>query len=389
MVNPGPFWLETPIRLFLAGGTDLPTVWTGDGFTTTVVVYLGISILALLLTTTVLTLGKSVRAFRKDREREHLEDKLRPSLRVRASDPEPDWDEWIPDLADGERTVVGELLIEDVSLLEGKQKTRLQELGRSLGLEEDAKDDLESGSHYRRLRALKTLAALEADVDPEWLARHVPDRRSEREAAIHVLAANPSSEAREVGIDLLLAEEPLSVYGIDGLHALLDENPAPLLRYLDDADPPNPQLLSQILLVVQFAGMPSGDPPLDGILACLDHDDSTIRERVFHVLATYGWHEDVREHVDVDAILDDPAVTVRSAAYRMFDDWGDDDARYMLSRAASREPDDRARVLIARGLQRKAPQSLSELRAEGTLSPSDRSWADIKHVIRRQPDPLR
>jgi len=389
MVNPGPFWLGLPIRLPLASRTDLPTVWTGDGFTTTVVVYLGIAILALLLTTTVLTLGKSVRAFRKDRERERLEDKLRPALRVRASDPEPEWTDWIPTLTEQERTVVADLLTEDMSLLEGKQKTRLQELGHALGLEEDAKDDLESASHYRRLHALKTLADLEAEVDPEWLARQVPDRRSEREAAVHVLAANPSPEAREVGIDLLFAEEPLSVYGIDGLHALVDENPAPLLRYLDDQPPSNPQLLSQILLVVQFAGMPSGDPPLDGILAGTNHDDPTIRERVFHVLATYGWHEDVREQVDVDAILEDPAVPVRSAAYRMFDDWGDDDARYMLSRAASREPDDRARVLIARGLQRKAPQSLSELRAEGTLSPSDRSWADIKHVIRRQPDPLR
>ena len=374
----------------------LPNIWTGAGFATSVVVWLGVTVLALLITTSILTLAKSVRSHRADVERERLEDELRPALRARTSDPEPGWQEWVSGLSEMERRVLTDLVVEDVKRLEGSQKERLLALGSALELEAHARAEIESRNHYRRLHGLKVLASIDADVDAAWLEAHVSDRRSEREAAVHVIASGGTGEdqhvtdaGREIGLSLLLRDEPLSVYGVDGLHALIEADPAPLLHVLADETLGNSDLLSQVLLAIQFAGLPTGDPPLSGVLGCLEHEEPRIRERTYHVLADYGWHPTVREQVTIDAVLSDPAVEVRSAAYRTFDEWGDDRARRMLSRAVTAESDDRARVIIARGLQRKAPQSISELKAEGSLSASNRSWADIKQVVRSQPDPLR
>jgi hypothetical protein len=378
---------------------ELPNLWTGAGFTATVIVWLGIGTLAILITTGALTLGKSVREYRADTRREEAKRRIRPAIRQRSSQDDPDWEAWVTELSSFERRVAADLVLDDLRILEGRQKDRLEALAAALDLDRTARADLESGGHFDRLRALDVLRRIEAAVEPDQVCDQIDDRRSEREAAAQLLAQQSAARATEVGLELLLQGQPMTVYGLDGLHALIGDDPAPVLTFLAERTVSSERLRSQALLVLAEAGVPRGDPPMDAVLEALENQDPVIRERACRVLGSYGWHPEVREALEgaagstdierLDQLVTDPVPAVRTAAYWMLDEWGDSTARRVLAESAARETDDHARVQIARALQRQRPQSIAELKAEGTFSPAARSWADIRHVIATQPDPLR
>lgn len=369
--------------------SNLPNVWTGAGVTTTVVLWLGITTLAILVTTGALTLGKSLREYRVDRQWVDAKQKLLPEIRDRENRTDPNWESWVAECSPFERNVTRDLLLEDLELLEGRHKRALQDLAVELDLDHEAYEYLRSEDHYQRLRGLDILTRLTAEVDPEEIRTSIADDQFEREAAIHLLAAQNHRRATDVGLDLLLRGEPMTVYGLEGLHRLIMSDPTPLLEYLAEESVANEKIHSQVLLVLEHAGVPGGNAPMEGVLDAATHDNSLIRERTCRVLGGYGWHPEVREALDVDALLTDPDVQVRIAAYWMVDEWGDKTARRKLAESTTRESDEHARVQIARALQRQRPQSLAELKAEGTFSHVDRSWADIRHVVGQKPNPLR
>lgn len=383
------FYYENYNFIQVQVGTDLPNIWTGAGMTTTVVVWLGVTTLAILVTTGVLTLGKSFREYRVDRKWADAKQRLLPEIRERENRTDPNWESWLAECSRLERDVARELLLEDLELLEGRNKRALQDLAVELNIDHEAHEYLRSEDHYRRLRGLGILTKLSVEVNPEDISSSIADDQFERDAAIHLLATQNHRRATDVGLELILQGDPMTVYGLEGLHKLIGSNPTPLLEYLAEESVANEKIRSQVLLVLEHAGIPAGNAPMDGVLEAAKHDNSLIRERACRVLGGYGWHPEVREALDVDALLTDPDVQVRIAAYWMVDEWGDKAARRKLAESTTRESDEHARVQIARALQRQRPQSLAELKAEGSFSHVDRSWADIRHVVDQKPNPLR
>lgn len=372
----------------LVTSSNLPNFWTGQGFTSRVVFWLGVFTLALLVTSAILTMGRSVKEYVKDQRRETLQEELRPELRSRIEQVDPGWDAWIASLTDTECTVLKEVMLDELQRVEGKREQRLQSLGDSLNLKEKALNSVRSITHYERLRGLGLLDALGISVTADFLATYLRTDRSEMEVAAHVLASDATNRDKEWALQVLLEYDCLTVYGMEGLFKLFAEDPTLLLEHLARKDVIADGMRHQALLVLERAGIPGTRVDMTGVLESLEHDEPRIRADAYRVLGQYGWHTGVRSEIDHERIVSDPSASVRTAAYQMLESWGDSDARGMVAAAVEHETDERARVTLSRALSQKAPESLPELKAEGTFSDTDRSWATISQVIENQPNPL-
>lgn len=369
--------------------TELPNIWAGGDIAMTVVIWLGIITLASLISTGGLTLGKSVVEYRADNRRRNVENALRPDILERSAVDEPSWNEWVRDLSQFEIDVTKDILMEDLRILEGHRKQTLRDLAFALDLPSDGGKYIRSDNYYRRLRGLQILNQLETEVNPETIRANISNRQSEREASAHLLAKQNDSDATKIGLEMLLQDKSMTIYGLEGLHQLIGSDPTPALNFLSTKSKVDDQILSQLLLVLGESGIPEGDAPIDGVLDALTNDDPLIRKRACRVLGGYGWNEEVRESVDVEALVTDSNQQVRVAAYLMLDEWGDEEARRKLAELATREPDEEARVQIARALQGQQPKSLSEVKALETFTSKDRSWAVIRQVVAHHHDPLK
>ena len=359
----------------------------------TLVIWVGIVILALLLASGSLTLGKSIAGYYADRRREAVEDAGRNDLHDRLGSDETSvsgqsaLSTWADSLSETEREVLVDLVREHARMLLGSERRRLIALAEELGLREEATTAIETGSRYDRLRGLSLLIAFDWAVDPEWLVDHVGTSRAEREAAIRVLGIDPSEDDRWMGIDASFAGGNLSVYGVDALFELLRADPSPLLTELSRREIADPGLQAQALLVVGHAETALDSAAVEGVVDLLDSDHATVRARACLALANYGWRTDLRDAVDTGALVADPDPDVRLAAYRMLGAWDDTTATDELIRAAQREDDPRAKLTALREL---GEDSAWVTWTDIGPSPTERlrRWAEAGDVLEPKGDPL-
>lgn len=362
------------------------TSWVNELFTTELVLTIAIVLLPLLISISVLTIGMSIYAYRADRRRAAFESAVRSEMLLRLGLDEPQWGEWVADLGDGQREVAIAQLEEYLNLLEGEDRDRLIELADHLGLESLARSGVESNSQDERCQGIHRLALLGAEVDHDWLLEHLTEARVEREAAVSLLVLEDRREARRRGVELLLAGDELTGYGVEMFYRLLEDDPVPAFDQLSEAELTNPDLLSQVLLVLSQLQMTDEAVPLDPIVAYLSHDHEVVRERACLVLGTYGWREGLREQVEVKRLLDDPSPRVRSATYRMLSEWGDEQAVATLAEAVETESHERARIFLIQAFD--AAGHDGEDIDDVAVYEHERTWASVPGVVKYRRDAL-
>lgn len=331
----GPTWqfLETGTVLFLLGFVALS---------------------ALLLVAAVLS--KAVRNRRRARRETRLETSVRQTVFEGVVATDTDWETVVAEFTERERDVLVGLLERGTELLTGTAAEDLTALAEAIDLRALARSKVESDRRAERLRGLSLFIEFGWTADPEWLLECTSADRDEAEAAIRILGNEPNPVTRLAGVELAMRQPSLSVYGTDALSELLEDDPAPLLEQLDRQDVEEPELLAQLLRVLVHTETATGDAPMGGVLACLDHDSPLVRGAACAVLGKYGWRSEVRDQADlvVSDLFDDPSVRVRIQAYEMLASWGDTAARAKLARAARSETNSRALFAIARGLGSEA-----------------------------------
>ena len=364
------------------------------------VIWAGIVVLALLLASGALTLGKSISEYYADRRREAVEETVRTQLyeRLDAEDPrdpgtdgeseragQPDLESWIASLSKTDRIVLESQLRDLVGVISGSDRDRLVDIAELLGLREEAVAAIESGNRQERLRGLSTILAFDWTVESGWLAGSLEDSRAEREAAIRLLAIQPTEDDRWLGTDLAFAGEQLSIYGVDSLFRLVRTDPAPLLHHLDRGEIEDAELLAQALLVVGHAEPTTDDPPVEGLVHLLDHDRGHVRAEACRALGGYGWRSEVRDAIDIGALVSDPDPQVRIAIYQTLAEWGDRDAVERLVEAAQREAEPRAKLAALRGLGEEAAWVL-ETDLDRDSAARLQPWIDVEETLRPNRD---
>ncbi|AUX08089.1 hypothetical protein AArcSl_0436 [Halalkaliarchaeum desulfuricum] len=365
-----------------------------------IVIWAGVIVLALLIVSGTMTLGKSISEYYADRRREAVEQAVRTQLyeRIDADNPrspedddesgrdgQSDLESWITSLSETERDVLESQIRDLVGVISGSDRDRLVEMAELLGLREEAVAGIESGNRHERLRGLSTILAFDWTLETEWLADTLGDSRAEREAAIRLLAVQPTEDDRWLGTDLAFAGGQLSIYGVDSLFRLVRTDPAPLLHHLDRGEIEDTELLVQALLVVGHAKTTTGDPPMEGVVRLLDHDSAPVRAEACRALGGYGWRENIRNVVDVGALASDPDPKVRIGIYRTLVEWRDRDAVDQLVEAAQRETDPRAKLTALRGLGDEAAWVLEtdlDRKSAARLQP----WIDVEGTLQPRRD---
>lgn len=336
------------------GATMVPAQAMDTYVSVTLVVWAGIVVLALLLTSGGLTLGKSISEYYADRRRDAVAEAVRTRLYDQLDDDAPEISSWVESLSETERNVLEAQVRELVDVVSGSDRDRLVELAVVLGLRDAARESIEDGDRRERLHGLSTLVAFEWEVEANWLTHNLKGNRSEREAAIRILGLEPTERDRRLGVDLAFADGSLSVYGVDALFRLVRENPSPLLSELDCGEVEDPRLLRQALLVVGHAETSVGKAPMGGVVRLLQSEHAVVRAGAVRALGPYGWRDDVRAAVDIEALVSDPEMEVRVAAYRTLGAWGDRDATELLVAAAETESKQRARLIALQQLGEEA-----------------------------------
>ncbi|MFW6153113.1 MAG: hypothetical protein ACOC42_02000 [Halobacteriota archaeon] len=347
-----------------------------------VVLGLAIVLVALLVSLFAVTMGLALLAHRRDADRDAVRAEVRSDLLDRLGRDDPGWDEWVGGLDPTRRAVVLDVLEAYLEMLTGEDHARLVDLAGVLGLEESARASIDSTDTEARCAGLRQLALLERPVDPAWLLPRITTARVERESAIPVLALEPSN--REMAIELLLEGDHLTGFGMKALYQLIEGDANPLIERLDAIT--SPDLLAQVLLVLAEVPLSDAPTPVEPIIDLLGHEDERIRARACLVLASAGWRADLRERLDLDALLDDEPL-VRAAAYRMLGDWRDERSRERLRNALEGETDRRARISLVRSLLDHGRRG-DRFVLEAAVEPDGLAWARIDDVARRGHDPL-
>lgn len=347
----------------------------------TFVVALILIIGTLLGLLTIGILGKSYLELRRNRHYSAVRRSVRQSFYERLADSDPDWDPLVSSLSDVERRVLVDELARSTELLKGEKTADLSRLAESLELRDNAKSAIQSNSRYRRLWGLKLFIKFGWTADPEWLLNATSAHRDEREAAIRVLANSPDRVTRLAGVEMAFRFDGLSVYGMNALYLLVRDDPTPLLEQLDRQDLTHSTLLAQLLRILVQSDTFTGDAPMDGVLACLDHESAAVRRSACAALADYGWRPDVRDEVDliISDLFEDPSTAVRISAYEMLGSWGDTAARAKLARAAESEAGSRALFVIARLLRGDAGLFLNR-DSRRTLEDNFERWAEVGEI---------
>jgi hypothetical protein len=319
----------------------------GDGLSVAVVLL----VLALVLGTALVVMGslalglsvvRSVRAARRERVRDDLQDQLVE----RIFDPEPDWSGWVEGLSGVERSMAEELLDEYIRELDGHNVERLRGLGEELGIPDRSRERLGSRREYERLAALTWLTLL-GRPDQFRAAAFRPETARERAAVARMRHESGDLDETAAGLTLLLEETTaqFSVFGQDTLYRIAIEEPAALFEIAADTSRswPTP-LLVQVLVVCQYVSSNVSTEDLSWLTGLLEHDDETVREAATLALGNVGWRRDVRSPALATRLVDDPSPRVRRAVYRMLARWGDREAIEMLTGALQTEDDPQARL---------------------------------------------
>lgn len=324
-------------------------------------VWLGVVLLALLLATAGLTVGRSVLAARRDRRQAAIRDRLKADLLATVSGDGPDWT--ARDLSETERQVLMSLIHAHVRVLKGAARDRLADVAVTHHLDETARHRIRTGTPPQQRAALHFLTALGVDIDPNDVITHCRRPMPSRVAATHALLHQPAPELDRL-IDYLLGPgEALSQRGMDVLLDLATRDPTKVLRYArDNHQAWDRPLLIQGLLVIGQGFPQTIDEPLGWVvdIALPDagfvfHGSVDVRRAAIEALRPYGWRRDLRARLDLERLLNDPSPRIRRATYRLLAAWGDTDAIEHLIAALPDEPDDRARLRGAEGLYANRP----------------------------------
>lgn len=312
---------------------------------TSIVLWIGIGLFSLLLSTALLTIGYSGLMYYRDRSEAAVKETLSPKLYEYLDGDDQNWEAaWITNLTREQRSVLGKTLEDHFELVEGDDRERLVELATKVGVKTDAIASLQSSRKRSRQAALKRLTTLRHPMDPDRILSVISTDRVERELASFLLQLDPTPEKRRKALELLLSDGLLTIFGMETLYRVVRDDPTLAFEWLADSETKDPELTAQILTVLTKVDPIPDDAPLKGLIGCLDHDDYRIRTNACLVLGEYGWRSDIRDEIDVESILNDEDPRVRSAAYRMLGKWGDWDARRQLISGLITESDERAIV---------------------------------------------
>ena len=181
---------------------------------TTILTVLGLLVGIGLAVLFALTLGLSSYYQVRTTRRERMQSGVQNTLLSRAFSPEPDWDDWVDDLSETERTVAIDPLAEYLREPDGSEADSLKSLGKELGIPACAQNELELGHTYERLQALTWLIRLDTP-EPYHDASYEPKTPAERAAVARLLFQTEQLERPEQGIELMLngATKEFSVFG--------------------------------------------------------------------------------------------------------------------------------------------------------------------------------
>ncbi len=290
-----------------------------------------------------------------DRRRERARPRLVEELFVRLDRPDPNWVGWVEGLSAVERLVLRRLIARYLRPLRGRERDRLVELADALGVGEGATDLLESRTVTNRLRGLVWLTLLERDVPIERLRERCTDHPATRAGAARLLSATGGPDAARDATSLLLwsGEERLSVFALDTLYRINRRDATSLLSHADaEATWWSEGLVVQALTVLAHCQATERTDRFAWLPALLNHDSPQVRATALSAFARQGWRRELRERVDAERALADPEPAVRTAAYELFGQWGDQESVDWLRYGVYNDPDDRARLAAARTLER-------------------------------------
>ena len=305
-----------------------------------VALVIGIALAVLFWLTIALSTLRSVRQTRRQRVR----DELQSALLDGTFDPDTDWQSWVDELSRTERDVVESLLDEYLRELDGTEFQRLQELGRTLGIPDRSKRQLQHGDEYVRLHALTWLTLLEQSAP---LADFEPQTPRERALVARCrYESEPDEDPTELLAVLLAdASAQFSIFGQDTLYRIATMAPAALFqRAGTDYQSWSPALLVQVLTVCQHLGSATATD-LSWLTVAVEHDDESVRTAAALALGSLGWRDNLRNDRLLRRLTRDPSPRVRGAVYEMLAQWGDQQALDALVTALAEERDERARLM--------------------------------------------
>jgi len=313
---------------------------------TTILIVIGLLVGIGLLVSFALTMGLSVYYKEGATQRDKVRSDVQNTLLSRAFSPEPEWNDWVTELSDTERTVAIDSLAEYLRELDGSEADSLKMLGKELDVPERAKKALERGHTYERLQALTWLIRLETP-EPYYAASYEPTTQAERAAVARLLFQTGQLERAENGIELMLegATGEFSVFGQDTLYRLAREAPDAMFAigadwYQNWSAP----LLAQVLLICGQLGTGVRTADISWLTASLEADDEGVRAAAARALGSFGWRPELRDSMFLARATDDPSPRVRGAVYEMLGSWGDNEGATVLLYALISEDDPRALV---------------------------------------------
>lgn len=294
-----------------------------------------------------LTVGLSTYRSVQDTRQERVHDDLQARLLDEVFNDDPEWESWVRTFSEVERDVVEGLLDEYLRELDGENVTRLQQLGKALGIPERSKQQLEASSEYKRLYALTWLALLDR---PEEFhdADFTPDTSRERASVARLRYEADDLDSPAEGISIMLdgTTSQFSIFGQDTLYQIANDDPEALFREAQEQYQDWSQsLLVQVLSVCQYIGTSVTTEDLSWLVGALEHDVPTVRAAAAQALGNVGWRQDIRSESFLNWLVQDSSPDVRGTTYEMLGRWGDQQALETLSAALVNEDNARARLV--------------------------------------------
>jgi len=308
-------------------------------------IWLGSFVLALLIATIVLTMGRSMISARHgvqvDQKRSALRQDVFRYLQSDSTDP----DALIAGLTMVERTALREIIEEILLHFRGRNQVQVRHIARALGLERKAFQEFETGERYEQLHALYWFWLLETPIDRDRMIEKSCGDTDTEAAAAQVLLASDDDDIAAPTIELLLSRgQSLSVMGMDALYEIHNDDPTALFAYVaNETTDWSESLLIQVFEVISYAAPVGSAVSLEWVIARTSHESADVRAAAFNALSEYGWRDDVRTGVDWERAVRDESAAVRKVVYRVLGRW-DDRVNSTAIAALYDDPDDRARV---------------------------------------------